>query len=56
MDENPWRKRRHELGLSAKELSEKTGLCMESIYRAETGQVQPTKVTVAKLEVGLGMR
>jgi len=46
---------RFELALPAREVAERGGLCLRLVQKAETGYVNLTMETVAKLAVGLGV-
>lgn len=53
--ENPFLKKRKELGLTAKELSKITNISMNQIYRYERDQVKPSKLVLERLKSGLGI-
>ena len=53
---NRWKRRRLELGLSVKQLSDITGINHRQIYRYEADKVTPMPDTIEKLEQGLEMR
>jgi ribosome-binding protein aMBF1 (putative translation factor) len=49
------RRKREALGWTGEEAAEKAGLCRRTVYRAESGRVQPTKETAKKLTEALGL-
>ena len=53
--ENIFLQRRKELGLTAKELSEKTNISMNQIYRYEKNKAKPSKPVLERLKRGLGI-
>lgn len=50
------KRRRSDMGLSQKALADRAGLTVQTVSRIETGDASPTRRTLSKLALALGLR